>query len=88
MRKRTDTHQGWILLLGLVAGSGCGRIDPGPGSVPLSEFGANVSAGDLLDPRTADTRLTRYLEELEAGGYRKQIRIILPPDWGPRIYEH
>ena len=83
-------RQGQILVFGLVvlAGSGCGRIDLGPGSVPLGEFSANISAGDLLDRRTAGDRLSRYLEELETGGYRKQIRIILPPDWGPRIYEH
>jgi hypothetical protein len=68
---------------------GCERkIDIGPGEVPLSEFSANISAGDLLDPRTAGTRLAIYLDELAAAGYKKQIRIILPPDWGPRIYEH
>jgi hypothetical protein len=76
-----------LLVLAL---SGCDRrkIDVGPGDVPLSEFSANVSAGDLLDPATADARLGVYLDELAAAGYKRQVRIILPPDWGPRIYEH
>ena len=73
----------------MVVLSGCRqRIDPGPGSLPLSQFSANISAGDLLDPATAELRLGRYLDELTAAGYKKQIRVILPPDWGPRIYEH
>ncbi len=42
----------------------------------------------MLDPRTASARFALYLDELTAGRYKKQIRIILPPDWGPRIYEH
>jgi hypothetical protein len=67
---------------------GRGKIEVGPGPVPASEFSANVSAGDLLDPRTAAARLGRYLDELAAGGYRRKVRIILPPDWGPRIHEH
>lgn len=77
-------------MLALVYGSGCHgpSIDPGPGDVPLSEYSANVSAGDLLDPGTAASRLGIYLDELSAAGYRKQIRIILPPDWGTIIYEH
>lgn len=77
-------------MLAVVAGSGChgDRIDRGPGDVPLSEFSANISAGDLLDPRTASSRLGTYLDELAAAGYKKQIRIILPPDWGPIIYQH
>jgi hypothetical protein len=64
------------------------RIDAGPGDLPLAQFSANISAGDLLDPRTASSRLALYLDELAAAGYRKQVRIILPPDWGPGIYEH
>jgi len=77
-----------LLALALLA-AGCGReIDPGRGDAPLAEFSANVSAGDLLDPATADARVARYLDELTAAGYKKQVRIILPPDWGPRIYEH
>jgi hypothetical protein len=76
-----------LLLLVLI--SGCQRrIAAGPGSVPLCEFSANISAGDLLEPRTAASRLGLYLDELTAAGYKKQIRIILPPDWGPRIFEH
>ncbi len=80
-----------VLTLVLFAGlTGCERrkIDIGPGDLPPAEFSANISAGDLLDPQTAAARLDRYLDELTATGYRKQIRIILPPDWGPRIYEH
>jgi hypothetical protein len=79
-----------FLALGVLAGlPGCQRkIDVGPGDVPLAAFSANISAGDLLDPPTADSRLAVYLDELAAAGYKKQIRIILPPDWGPRIYEH
>jgi len=78
------------LLVFLVVLAGCGRrkIDVGPGNILLSEFSANISAGDLLDPKTADSRLGVYLNELVAAGYKKQIRIILPPDWGPRIYQH
>lgn len=64
------------------------RIDPGPGLLPLSEFSANVGAGDLLQPQTAPSRLAVYLDELTAAGYKKQVRIILPPDWGPFIYAH
>jgi hypothetical protein len=75
-----------IALVGL--GSWRRKIDIGPGDVPLSQFSANISAGDLLDPRTAASRLAIYLDELVAAGYRKQIRIILPPDWGPVVYEH
>jgi hypothetical protein len=77
-----------LTFLAVVAGCDGHKIDAGPGAVPLSEFSANVSAGDLLDPGTAGSRLALYLDELAAAGYRKQIRIILPPDWGPRIYEH
>ncbi len=72
-----------------VAVVGCSRkIDAGPGGVPLSEFSANVSAGDLLNPDTAEARLGVYLDELAAAGYKRQVRIILPPDWGPRIERH
>jgi hypothetical protein len=87
---RNDRRSRLIPLLFLVALAGCDRrkIDAGPGAVPLSEFSANISAGDLLDPGTAESRLALYLDELVAAGYKKQIRIILPPDWGPRIYEH
>jgi hypothetical protein len=79
-----------LALLFLVALSGCNRskIDAGPGDVPLAEFSANISAGDLLNPATAADRLGLYLDELAAAGYKRQVRIILPPDWGPRIYEH
>jgi hypothetical protein len=76
------------LMVVVLAGCDRRKIDVGPGDVPLSEFSANVSAGDLLDPATADTRLGVYLDELAATGYKRQVRIILPPDWGPRIYEH
>ena len=78
------------ILIVLVVLVGCDRrrIDIGPGAVPLAEFSANISAGDLLKPRTASSRLALYLDELAAAGYKKQIRIILPPDWGPTIYEH
>src|SRR6202043_3808192 len=70
--------------------AGCDRrhIDAGPGNRPVAEFSANISAGDLLHPKTAASRLAVYLDELAAAGYKKQIRIILPPDWGPGIYEH
>ncbi len=90
MRVHHHGRTGWLFLLGvaLLAGSGCGRIDPGPGDVPAGEFSVNISAGDLLDERTARVRLDQYLSEIEQAGYRKQIRIILPPDWGPRIYQH
>jgi hypothetical protein len=78
------------LLLMVLVLTGCrpSRIDTGPGSLPLSQFSVNISAGDLLDPATAEARIGRYLDEIAAAGYKKQIRIILPPDWGPRIYEH
>jgi hypothetical protein len=76
------------LMVVVLAGCDRRKIDVGPGDVPLSEFSANVSAGDLLDPATADSRLGVYLDELAAAGYKRQVRIILPPDWGPRIYEH
>jgi hypothetical protein len=78
----------WTMAI-LLALTGCHhrRIETGPGDVPLSEFSANISAGDLLDPQTAKSRLALYLDELVAGGYKRQIRIILPLDWGPRIYE-
>jgi hypothetical protein len=72
----------------LLAGCWHRKIDIGPGNLSLSEFSVNISAGDLLDSGTADCRLGRYLDEIVAAGYKKQIRIILPPDWGPRIYEH
>jgi hypothetical protein len=75
------------LFLLLLAGC-AGKIDTGPGDLPLSEFSANISAGDLLKPETAAARIGIYLDELAAAGYRKQIRIILPPDWGPMIHEH
>jgi hypothetical protein len=75
-----------ISLVGL--GAWPRKIDIGPGDIPLSQFSANISAGDLLDPRTAATRLGIYLDELAAAGYKTQIRIILPPDWGPIIYRH
>ncbi len=77
-----------LALLLFLAGCGHRKIDIGPGDLPLSEFSVNISAGDLLDPATADSRLSLYLDEIAAAGYKKQIRIILPPDWGPRIYEH
>ena len=64
------------------------KIDVGPGAIPISEFSANIGAADLLDPATSAERLSLYLDELAAAGYRKQIRIILPPDWGPHIYQY
>jgi len=91
MRTSGNTTTGLSLtLLFLACSTGCERrkIDLGPGDLPRSEFSANISAGDLLEPGTAGLRLALYLDELSAAGYRKQIRIILPPDWGPRIYEH
>ncbi|HKI37863.1 MAG TPA: hypothetical protein VKA46_38775 [Gemmataceae bacterium] len=90
MRTTQNTRGFRLLALVLLCLAGCDRrkIEVGPGDVPLSEFSANVSAGDLLDPATAESRLALYLDELAAAGYKKQIRIILPPDWGPRIYEH
>jgi hypothetical protein len=74
----------------LASSGGChrARIDSGPGQLPLSEFSANIGAGDLLEPQTAPSRLALYLDELTAAGYKKQVRIILPPDWGPTIYAH
>jgi hypothetical protein len=78
-----------LVMLCLLTLAGCRkRIDPGAGRSPLSQFSMNISAGDLLDPRTASSRLAAYLDELSAQGYKKQIRIILPPDWGPIIHEH
>jgi hypothetical protein len=77
-----------LVLLALLTGCDRRKIDVGPGDVPLSEFSANVSAGDLLDPATAEARVGLYLDELSAAGYKRQVRIILPPDWGPRIYEY
>jgi hypothetical protein len=79
-----------LALAVLVVFPACDRrkIDAGPGDVPLSQFSANISASDLLRPETAESRLAVYLDELSAAGYKKQIRIILPPDWGPRIYQH
>lgn len=76
-----------VLLASSVLGCHRARIDPEPAGVPLSQFSSNISAGDLLRPETAPARLGVYLDELAAAGYKKQIRIILPPDWGPRIYE-
>jgi hypothetical protein len=77
-----------LIFLMALAGCGARRIDLGPGDLPLAQLGANVSAGDLLNTKTAAARLAIYLDELVIAGYKKQIRIILPPDWGPRIYEH
>jgi hypothetical protein len=84
---RTRNSVGLILLV-LAVGCDRRKIDIGPGDVPLSEFSANISAGDLLNPATAEARIGVYLDELSAAGYKKQVRIILPPDWGPRIYQH
>ena len=64
------------------------RIDLGPGTTSLSKIGVNIGAGDLLNPDTAAGRLATYLDELIALGYSREIRVILPPDWGPIIYEH
>ncbi|MGE3807451.1 MAG: hypothetical protein AB7K24_22535 [Gemmataceae bacterium] len=78
-----------FLALAMSSLAGCrAKIDPGPGNTSLAQFSANISAGDLLDPRTAGQRIGLYLDELAALGYRKQIRIILPPDWGPIIQQH
>jgi hypothetical protein len=77
-----------LALVVVLAGCERRKIDAGPGDIPLSRFSANISAADLLRPRTAANRLAIYLDELCAAGYKKQIRIILPPDWGPLIYEH
>jgi hypothetical protein len=90
MTMTRNIRRGPILTLAFVIVlAGCHRkIDPGPGDLPLSAFSANISAGDLLDPETAGSRLAIYLDELTTNGYKKQIRIILPPDWGPSIYEH
>ncbi len=87
--RRTLSRRGFCAAA-LLAVVGCDRrkVDVGPGDVPLSEFSANLSAGDLLDPATAEGRVGTYLDELAAAGYKRQVRIILPPDWGPRIYQH
>jgi hypothetical protein len=89
---QNKTRRRWLqafLWLSLLPAMGCRKkIDAGPGAIALSQFSMNISAGDLLDPKTAAGRLATYLDELAAAGYRKQVRIILPPDWGPRIYRH
>jgi hypothetical protein len=78
-----------LILVCVLPKTGCSKkIDAGPASHALSHFSMNISAGDLLNPETAADRLATYLDELTATGYRKQVRIILPPDWGPRIYRH
>jgi hypothetical protein len=77
-----------LTLLVLIGGCDRRKIDIGPGDVPLSEYSANISACDLLNPATAESRIGVYLDELSAAGYKKQVRMILPPDWGPCIYEH
>lgn len=50
-------------------------------AVPLGTYTEN---NEPTPP--AASRLIVYLDELVAAGYAKQIRIILPPDWGPQIY--
>lgn len=77
-----------LLLAPLVTLAACGcrrRIPVGPGEVSLAAFSMNLSAGDLLDPATAAGRVALYLDEIAAAGYRRQVRVILPHDWGPRI---
>ena len=64
------------------------RIDVGPGTTALSKIAVNIGAGDLLDPSTAASRLTIYLDELIGLGYSREIRCIFTPGLGSIIYEH
>lgn len=52
---------------------------------PRSQYGMNLSAGELLDPTMGVCRLDAYLTEIEREGFAKEIRIIFGPDWGPQI---
>ena len=63
-------NRGLLALAFLVSLAGCDRrkIGAGPGDLPLSEFSANLSAGDLLEPATAESRVALYLDELAAAG--------------------
>ncbi len=63
------------------------RIDTGLSGVLTASIGWNISAGDLLGP-DVESRLATYLDELARAGYRRQVRIIYTPQWGPFIREH
>lgn len=73
-----------LLLAGCASIGGVDQHATAPLS-PLSQYGMNLSASDLLDPATTPCRLSTYLDEIEAGGFAKEVRIIYPPDWGPQI---
>ena len=70
--------------------AGCHRAGstPAPATCPSRSSAPTSAPATCSTRRRPTSRLALYLDELSAAGYRKQIRIILPPDWGPRIYEH
>jgi hypothetical protein len=58
-----------------------------PEGYEASEYGFNITAGDLLDPATASTRLDYYLSWLEWKGFKKEARVICQVSWGQWIVE-
>lgn len=73
-----------LILVGCAGGRTTDLHSPHP-LPPLSQYGMNLSASDLLDPSTVTCRLSTYLSEIERGGFAKRVRIVYSPDWGPQI---
>jgi len=74
-----------IVIVLFLTGCAGGQTKPQSPALPLSQYGMNLSASDLLDPATSACRLSTYLDEITQQGFAKQVRIIYPPDWGPQI---
>lgn len=72
------------LLSGLLLASNAVACSP-MAYTPLTQYGMNLSASDLLGPATTTCRLSTYLTEIERDGFAKRVRIIYSPDWGPQV---
>jgi hypothetical protein len=77
-----------IYLIGLgfslfLTGCGVGRAShPTP---QIGEIAMNLGIGDLINRQDGPQRASIYLDEIEAAGYRKSVRIVYDRSWGPQL---
>jgi len=74
---------GFVLLLTSCAGGG-GHPGTSPMSGPIS---MNLGIGDLINRPDAGQRAAMYLDEIAAGGYAHEVRMVFDRSWGPQILE-
>lgn len=77
------------LLIGIFLLSGCAGGGHPPGQVmPLPSIGMNLGIGDLINRPDMAQRAATYLDEIVAGGYACEVRMVFDRYWGPQVLEH